>query len=175
MALLRDHPDVVDVAREYFYYLEDTPAAVAIATGDGRLLLERELRERGSLELDILIVDAFNGDAIPVHLLTEEAFAVYEQHLAPDGILAIHVSNLHFDLKPVIRARAEAMNLVAVLVESDADEERGLFVSDWMLVTANGEVSLRPGAPIVVDAATRGRGYASRRFSLDGRLLQFVP
>ena len=152
--------DVVDVAREYFYYLEDTPAAVAIATGDGRLLLERELRERGSLELDILIVDAFNGDAIPVHLLTEEAFAVYEQHLAPDGILAIHVSNLHFDLKPVIRARAEAMNLVAVLVESDADEERGLFVSDWMLVTANGEFLSDPElqslwTPRRADVATR--------------------
>ncbi len=154
------NPDVVDVAREYFYYLEDTPAAVAIETGDGRLLLERELREHGSLELDILIVDAFNGDAIPVHLLTEEAFVIYEQHLAPDGILAIHVSNLHFDLKPVIRARAEAMNLVAVLVESDADEERGLFVSDWMLVTTNGAFLSDPElqslwTPRRADVATR--------------------
>ena len=154
------NPDVVDVAREYFYYLEDMAAEVAIETGDGRLLLERELRERGSLELDILVVDAFNGDAIPVHLLTEEAFAVYEQHLAPDGILAIHVSNLHFDLKPVIRARAEAMNLVAVLVESDADEEKGLFVSDWMLVTANGAFLSDPElqslwSPRRADVATR--------------------
>ena len=154
------NPDVVDVAREYFYYLEDIAAEVAIETGDGRLLLERELRERGSLELDILIVDAFNGDAIPVHLLTEEAFAIYEQHLAPDGILAIHVSNLHFDLKPVIRARAEAMNLVAVLVESDADEDKGLFVSDWMLVTANGEFLSDPElqslwSPRRADVSTR--------------------
>jgi len=154
------NPDVVDVAREYFYYLEDMPAEVVIETGDGRLLLERALRDRGSLELDILIVDAFNGDAIPVHLLTEEAFAIYEQHLAPDGILAIHVSNLHFDLKPVIRARAEAMNLVAVLVESDADEQRGLFVSDWMLVTTNGEFLSDPElqslwTPRRADVATR--------------------
>ena len=105
----------------------------AIEFGDGRLVLERS----EALGLDVLVLDAFTGDAIPVHLLTEEAFAIYERHLTPDGILAVHISNLHFDLRPVMRARAEAMGSVAVLVESDADDERILHTSDWMLITTN--------------------------------------
>ncbi len=134
------NPDVVDVAHDDFYYLAESEAEVEIVIGDGRLLLEQSPH----LELDVLVLDAFTGDAIPVHLLTEEAFAIYERHLAPDGIIAVHVSNLHFDLKPVIRARAEAMGSVAVLVESDADERLVRYVSDWMLLTTNGEFLADP-------------------------------
>jgi spermidine synthase len=134
------NPDVVDVAREQFFYLEESEADVEVSLGDERLVLERS----PNLELDVLVIDAFAGDAIPVHLLTAEAFATYERHLAPDGIVAVHVSNLHFDLKPVIRARAEAMGAVAVLVESDEDEERHLYVSDWMLITTNAEFLADP-------------------------------
>ena len=129
------NPDMVDVAENDFYYLADTTADVEISVGDGRLVLERS----ESLELDVLVLDAFAGDAIPVHLLTEEAFAIYQRHLVPDGIIAVHISNLHFDLRPVMRARAEAMGWVPVLIESDADEERMLYASDWMLMTTNGE------------------------------------
>lgn len=134
------NPDVVDVARDDFFYLAESDARIEVSIGDGRLLLERS----SELELDVLVLDAFTGDAIPVHLLTEEAFAIYERHLRPNGIVAVHVSNLHFDLKPVIWARAEAMGAVAVLVESDADEERNLYVSDWMLITMNAEFLADP-------------------------------
>ena len=134
------NPDVVDVARNDFYYLAEAVADVDVAMGDGRLVLERS----EALELDVLVLDAFTGDAIPTHLLTEEAFAIYQRHLTPDGILAVHISNLHFDLRPVMRARAEAMGSVAVLVESDADDERYLYASDWMLITTNGEFLADP-------------------------------
>ena len=128
------NPDMVDAAKNDFYYLAEAVADVDVVIGDGRL----ELKRGEDLELDVLVLDAFTGDAIPVHLLTEEAFEIYQRHLAPDGILAVHISNLHFDLRPVMRARAEAMGAVALLVESDADDERNLYTSDWMLITTNG-------------------------------------
>ena len=134
------NPDMVDVARNDFYYLAEAVADVDVVIGDGRLELERS----EDLELDVLVLDAFTGDAIPVHLLTEEAFAIYQRHLTPDGILAVHISNLHFNLRPVMRARAEAMGFVAVLVESDADDERNLYTSDWMLIMTNGELLADP-------------------------------
>jgi hypothetical protein len=131
------NPQVVEVARGYFSYLDDSAADVSIVSGDARLSLARELRESGSNRFDLLVLDAFTGDAIPVHLLTREAFALYDRHLAPDGILAVHVSNLHFDLRPVVRAHAESMRAVALPVESDADASRHLYVTSWVLVTRN--------------------------------------
>jgi hypothetical protein len=133
------NPDVVEAANEYFFYLEDTEADVEIIVGDGRLSLARELREEGPQRFDVLVLDAFTGDAIPMHLLTREAFELYDAHLAPDGILAVHVSNLHFNLRPVVRSHAELLSAIPVLVESDADEEKNLYVSDWVLVTRSAE------------------------------------
>lgn len=131
------NPKVVEVAREYFTYLADSPAEISIVVGDARLSLARELQENGSNRFDLLVLDAFTGDAIPVHLLTREAFALYDAHLAPDGILAVHVSNLHLDLRPVVRSHAESMKAVALPVESDADPGKHLFVANWVLVTRN--------------------------------------
>lgn len=131
------NPQVVDVARSYFTYLEDSPAEISIVVGDARLSLARELGESGTNRFDVLVLDAFTGDAIPVHLLTREAFALYDRHLAPDGILAVHVSNLHFDLRPVVRSHAQSMGAVALPVESDADDARHLYVTSWVLVTRN--------------------------------------
>lgn len=131
------NPQVVEVARKYFNYLEDSRAAVTIVTGDARLSLARELRDSGSNRFDLLVLDAFTGDAIPVHLLTREAFALYDAHLAADGILAVHVSNLHLDLRPVVRSHAESMKAVALPVESDADPSKHLYVANWVLVTRN--------------------------------------
>jgi hypothetical protein len=126
------NPQVVEVARRYFTYLDDSPADVSIVEGDARLSLARELRESGSRRFDLLVLDAFTGDAIPVHLLTREAFALYDTHLARGGILAVHVSNLHFDLRPVVRSHAEWMGAVALPVESAADEAKHLFISVWV-------------------------------------------
>jgi hypothetical protein len=138
------NPGVVRLAEEYFYYLEDSAAEVEVILGDGRIALERELREEGSQEFDILAVDAFSGDAIPVHLLTREALALYWEHLAEGGVLAFHISNLYLDLQPVVRGLAGERNLPVVLIESDGDLAQEIFATDWVLVTENGSFLSNP-------------------------------
>src|SRR5690606_17887450 len=85
------NPDIVAFADEYFTYLRQSAAATEIVLGDGRIVLEHELTSGGSRQFDLLILDAFTGDAIPLHLMTREAFDLYWRHLKPDGILAVHV------------------------------------------------------------------------------------
>src|SRR5262249_1207938 len=97
------NPDVVDFAHRYFTYLRDTPAAVDVVEGDGRLSLEREMAAPDRRHrYDVMVVDAFSGDAIPIHLLTTEAMALYWDALKPDGILALHTSNRHVNLARVV-------------------------------------------------------------------------
>jgi hypothetical protein len=130
-------PEVVRLSlgeRPLFTFLRDAPSAVSVAVGDGRLSLEREAPGG----YDVLVLDAFSSDAIPTHLLTREAFAVYLRHLGPEGVLAIHVTNRYVDLKPVVRGVAAKAGLRAVHVPSF---ERGvLWSSDWMLVGRGGGV-----------------------------------
>jgi hypothetical protein len=132
------NPRVIEFARDYFTYLEDSAATIETVAGDGRVALERELQEKGSQQFDVLAVDAFSGDAIPVHLLTREAFELYLEHLRPGGILAVHVSNLYFNLRPVVRGLAEAFHLPAVLILSPGKLEGEIYPSDWVLITENG-------------------------------------
>jgi len=129
------NPLVEKIARYRFTYIRETPADVEIAPGDARLSLAAE----PSQAYDILVVDAFSGDAIPVHLLTREAFQLYLRHLRPDGILAVHVSNQFLDLPPVVRQEADAAGLRSLLVSSAEDEEIGVYSSDWVLVTRNND------------------------------------
>ncbi len=131
------NPDVDRIAREYFTYLNDAKGTPQIVLGDGRISLERELANKNRQRFDILSVDAFSGDGIPVHLLTREAFALYWEHLQPEGILAIHITNLHFDLSPVIRALAREFGKQALWIKDVADRERGNNYSEWVLVTSN--------------------------------------
>ncbi len=137
-------PKVARVAASHFFFLGETPANVEVIVGDGRISLDRELAENGSLELDILVLDAFAGDAIPVHLLTREAFTLYDRHLKPDGVIAVHISNLHFDLSPVVRAAAEHIDRPAVLLQNDSDTEREIYSADWVIVTRNAELLSDP-------------------------------
>ncbi len=97
-------PAVVYLARDagVFTCLDESQGEIEIRTGDGRLVLEIEQARGERQDFDILIVDAFSGDAVPVHLLTREAFEIYEKALAPEGIIAVHVSNRHFDLTPIV-------------------------------------------------------------------------
>ncbi|MEE8558345.1 MAG: fused MFS/spermidine synthase, partial [Myxococcota bacterium] len=97
-------PDVAHIAKDgrYFRYLRDSAADTRIVLGDARLSLETELRKDGGNDYDILVVDAFNSDAIPMHLLTQEAFRLYLAHLAKDGVLAVHITSLHLELAPSI-------------------------------------------------------------------------
>lgn len=106
-------PVVRNLAANFFRYLADCPAAVDVIPGDARLSLENG---RSDLRYDLLVLDAFSGDAIPVHLLTEEAFDVYQSRLADDGIVAVHISNQNFDLRPVLNGHARRRNWSAKCV-----------------------------------------------------------
>jgi hypothetical protein len=132
-------PQIISLARGtggYFSYLSDTPARVEVVEGDARILLEQELARGQAQGFDVLAVDVFSSDSIPVHLLTEEAVAVYRQHLAPGGVLALHISNVHLDLLPVTVAHAWYSGLHATLVATETDgDARG---NSWMLLDQAG-------------------------------------
>ena len=125
------NPLVPVLARTEFTYLSDSQAAIAVVLGDGRLSLEREAPQR----FDILVVDAFSGDSIPVHLLTVEAFAEYQRHLAPGGLLAVHVSNHFLDLAPIVALAARSRGLDARLIESPEIPRRAVTEASWMLLS----------------------------------------
>ncbi len=127
------NPAVLPVAQHLFTYLRDTPAKVDVVEGDARASLAAE----PSQQFDVLAVDAFSGDSIPLHLLTKEAMELYQRHLAPGGILAFHVSNQYVDLEPQISLLAKQAGMQARTVFSAADEERGMFSANWVLVTNN--------------------------------------
>lgn len=123
-------PNVIRAARHFFYFLNDTQAKTDIVLGDARLAMERE----SSQQYDVLVVDAFSGDAIPTHLLTGEALEIYVRHLKADGILAIHYSNLHLNLEPVLRGLSEQGGMAIVSVKSAADESQAIKRANWALL-----------------------------------------
>jgi hypothetical protein len=122
------NPMVEQMARDHFHYLGDCEGKVDTVIGDARLALERE----DSQQFDVLVLDAFSGDAIPSHLLTVEAFAVYLRHLAPNGIIAVHISNIHFTLAPVVVANCHAHGLAYAAVLAPATLQAGRS-SFWVL------------------------------------------
>lgn len=132
------NPLVIRLARSEFSFLADCPATIELALGDARLSLEHEQAQR----FDVLAVDAFSGDSIPVHLLTREAFAVYFRHLKPGGILAVHISNKYLDLTPVVKLAADHYAKEARLVDSDIDDEadKGEYTSSWILISDRPEI-----------------------------------
>jgi len=131
------NPEVVTIANEFFTVLKETRAEVKVIPGDGRISLERELSERGSMQFDILVIDAFSGDAIPVHLITQEAIDLYFKHLRVDGILALHISNRHLNLKPVVYGLARVMDLPAIMVKNRKRPRYFIKGSVWILLTKN--------------------------------------
>ena len=125
-------PHVVALAKSEFSFLADSAARIEISLGDARLAMEREPPQR----FDVLAVDAFSSDAIPVHLITREALATYLRHMKPDGIVAFHVSNRFLDLIPVVARIAEELDVHAMLVSDDPDEDDDRRSrSDWVLVS----------------------------------------
>ncbi|MFZ5829847.1 MAG: spermidine synthase [Planctomycetota bacterium] len=117
------NPAVLEIARTWFTYLRDSPAKVEVELGDARLTLERELAENRPQGFHVLALDAFSSDAIPTHLLTNEAFAVYDKHLAPDGVLAVHISNRYLDLSPVVRKLADKHGFRVIRIDTDYPSE----------------------------------------------------
>lgn len=130
------NPAIEECARNprYFTYLSDTPAHVEVKLGDARLTLEREWREMGSQQFDLLVMDAFSSDSVPAHLLTKEAFEIYLKHLRqPDGVIAVNISNRFLDLRPVVKAMADYYGLGVFLIIN----KRGpaTYSAHWMLLT----------------------------------------
>jgi hypothetical protein len=126
------NPTVIDVATRDFKFLETSGAKHDVIAGDGRLSLEREPQQ----SFDVLILDAFADDSIPVHLLTREAFQTYFSRLKPEGILAVHVTNRYLELAPVVESAASALGKQALEVHSQADPEQQVLAADWVLVGA---------------------------------------
>ncbi len=140
------NPLVPGIARSWFTYLNDSAAKIEIAPGDARLSLEREPPER----FDVLAIDAFSSDSIPVHLLTVEAIRLYFRHLQPDGVLALHISNANVDLAPVAASLADSVSRLAWLVETPSDDDAELFATDWVLIYGQPP----PGAATLVRRAS---------------------
>ncbi len=123
-------PNVIDVAKKDFTFIADSRARVQIELGDGRLLLGRER----DAHFDVLVLDAFSSDAVPVHLLTREAFAIYLRDLAPDGLLLANVSNRYLAVDRVVRGSARALGLACAVLETPSDPERHVSHVEWALV-----------------------------------------
>ncbi len=131
------NPEVIRLAHKHFTFLRDSPASVEMHLGDARIVLERQLAQGQPGRFDVLVLDAFSGDAIPVHLLTREAAQTYLGHLREDGILAIHISNLFIDLRPVTHALAAEVGMERLFVGSEQVKELGVDKSYWVLLTRN--------------------------------------
>ena len=127
-------PDVLALAKSQFSYLSSSPAAIEFVIGDARLSMERELLSGALQRYDVLAIDAFSSDSIPVHLITSEATALFFQHLKPDGILAFHISNRFLDLKPVLANIAQANNLSVRLVTDSPGDGSTASITDWVLL-----------------------------------------
>jgi hypothetical protein len=141
------NPLIVNLANNQFTYLRGTPAKVEITMGDGRLNLEAE----PSQQFDVLVMDAFSGDSVPVHLITREAFQTYFRHLKPDGILAVNITNNYLDLRPVMESSAAAVNKVAYAYDYESESDDGIcFSSSWALImdptTWDAKTALHPEA-----------------------------
>jgi hypothetical protein len=144
------NPQVQAVATSWFSYLPKCPGKVEVARGDARLSLEREPPQN----LDLLVLDAFSGDAIPVHLLTKEAFDVYQRHLNTNAVVAVHISNHYLDLEPVVvnLAREFGYKLASIDYE-ESDDTWWLYSSTWVLLSRSEQIinspAIRSAASIV--------------------------
>ena len=126
-------PMVIAIAHNNFSFLSRTAAATEIILGDARLQLEREPPQW----FDVLVVDAFSGDSVPIHLLTREAFAQYFRHLKPDGVLAVHITNRFLDLRPVVKTAVEHFGRDVRMVDSESFAEKLVLPSRWALISGD--------------------------------------
>lgn len=149
------NPEVHRLANQYFTYLSSSPARLEYVFGDGRLSMEAETPQN----YDILVLDAFSSDSVPVHLLTKEAMEIYLKHLAPDGVLAFHISTMHLDLQSVVWKLADRLGLRSLWIEGYENEERGALASDWILLSRSGAVL---DNPLLQEAASQPYGGLER-------------
>jgi len=136
------NPQVRTLATTRFRYATSCPGKVEIAMGDARLSMERDPPQ----QFDVLALDAFSSDAIPVHLLTKEAFDVYQRHLKTNSIVAVHISNHYLDLEPVVANLAKEFGYKMAIIDFDEnDEEWWLYSSTWILLTRDQNIFAQPG------------------------------
>ncbi len=149
-------PKVIEIERREFTFLRDSPAKIEVILGDGRLSLERELRQSGPRGYDVLGIDAFSGDSVPMHLITREAMALYVRHLAPDGVIVFQATNRYIDIAPVIQRLAAEQGLHARLISDAPRYEGGIdywySATDQVLVTRDLRLLEQP---VILDAAQR--------------------
>ncbi|HEY1109010.1 MAG TPA: fused MFS/spermidine synthase, partial [Opitutaceae bacterium] len=135
MRIYEINPEVERLAREQFKYLSHSPGKIDVAMGDARLVMEQEVA-RGELQgFDLLALDAFSSDAIPVHLLTKEAFAIYMKQIKPDGVIAVHISNRYLDLRPIVERLAAEFGLEVVSISDDDEPQWWVYATTWMILT----------------------------------------
>jgi hypothetical protein len=127
------NPAVKRLAESRFTYLADCRGKADVVMGDARLSLQRQPPQ----QFDVLVLDAFSSDAVPVHLLTVEAFEIYLGHLKPEGVLAAHLSTHHLDLESVVFRLAGHFGLKTVRIRNDENPQEGIYASDWVLLTRN--------------------------------------
>lgn len=127
------NPQVQIMAQQYFSYLSQSKASIEMVLGDARLTMENETPQN----YDVLIVDAFSSDAVPIHLLTKEAFEIYLKHLADGGVLAFHISTMHLNLHSVIWKAQQHFGLYDAWIENGENSETGTLASDWILLSRN--------------------------------------
>lgn len=146
-------PAVVKVSSTWFTYLKDSDGKIEVVLGDARLSLERELPQR----FDVLAVDAFSGDSIPVHLITDEAVLEYLRHMKPQGVIAFHISNRFLDLKPVLLAIAMKQGLEFAYLHEPGEE--GGTTSDWVLLTRDRSFLARPSIAEITEPVAPEPGF----------------
>ena len=149
------NPQVEEFARKHFTYLSDTPANVDVVIGDARLMLEREATMGKVQDFDVLAVDAFNSDSIPLHLLTAEAMKLYVKSIKKNtGIIAFHISNRYIDITPVIRGLAVAEDMGMVVLASTEEAERlGTLAATWIILTQNRAFAQDPRVQVTAEQA----------------------
>jgi spermidine synthase len=124
------NPAVIEIASQYFYFLDQSEARTEVVAGDGRLALGRE----PSGSFNVLVLDAFADDSIPVHLMTKEAFELYFRLLRSDGVLAIHLTNRYVDLAPVVEGLTAALHKDVAIVRSPGHPDEQILAADWAIV-----------------------------------------
>jgi hypothetical protein len=154
---------IVDLARDHFSYLEDCEGDVEVVVGDARVQLQAEL-ETGTNRYDVLVLDAFSGDAVPTHLLTVEAFQLYRNHLKPDGIVVVNTTNRYLFLAPVAEAAAAELGWNSLRIETDGSNTSAGHSSEWTVLTRNSEFLEHPEVRAHIPAVRRP-AHASNRWT----------
>jgi hypothetical protein len=151
------NPAVDKIAHEWFTFLKDSKARTEIVLGDARVQLERELAAGSVHDFDVIAVDAFSSDAIPLHLLTTECGDIYRKRLVPGGVLLLHISNYHLNLEPVTRGLAQHLGWQASTFVSADEPATGESSSIWVMMTSNADFFLRPGMAQEISWVGKGR------------------